>query len=746
MSELDDDKRIDASKVPSTLGSVDNFIGTVIDDRYKIKSRIARGGMATVYRAQDRRLDRVVAIKIMHPHLAESPDFIARFRREARAAASLTHPGVVAIHDQGIVNGSGYLVMELIEGPNLRTLIKREGCFTLGKSLNIILEILQALNAAHNAGIVHRDMKPENVLMTPYHQVKVADFGLARAVSETTAATTSSILGTVSYMAPEIITSGSADCKTDIYATGIMLYELITGHTPLSGSTPIQIAYKHVHEPMPSICSELNWVPVEVENIINMFTDRDMNSRPDASASINMIKELLRALPADVLNKKADVEPQLPLDDNDKETEYDSGATSALSYSSGTMALNMNESAYKPVGLKNRFKESLKHNKNLVDSNDSSDSLEHEKNIISDGNTENVDNEQSVKLLSDRSSDEHIENNDINNHDISTPVEGISVPEISNVVTEDACKNTEKETKTCNTKTLIKSKKLWISILSIIVIACFASWWFILGPGSYKNVPVVTNFTVERAVKILNNDDIIFDKKFVYSDTIPKDKVVGTDPKGKVYRNRRVKLLISKGVQQINIPNISNLTPEEARKVLLKANLKVNKDISQVWSDDVEKGKVASTDPAAGTVIPHTKFVTIQVSKGREPINVPNIVGKPLDQAQKTLADSGLKAEFSEDFSDGVPKGAVVSQSPGPNTTLYRNDIVRFVVSKGPRTIPVPDVFGKSVGEATNILQGAGFKVSINKVFGGVFGIVRSTTPGAGSQLQPGSTITVTVL
>lgn len=173
MPELDDEKRIDAGKTPSTLGSVDHFIGKVIDDRFKIKSRIARGGMATVYRAQDRRLDRLVAVKIMHPHLADSVDFVARFRREARAAAQLTHPGVVAIHDQGVINGSGYLVMELIEGPNLRTLLKKEGSFNLKRALTMTLEVLQALYFAHEAGLVHRDVKPENVLITPYGKVKV---------------------------------------------------------------------------------------------------------------------------------------------------------------------------------------------------------------------------------------------------------------------------------------------------------------------------------------------------------------------------------------------------------------------------------------------------------------------------------------------------------------------------------------------------------------------------------------------
>ncbi|MBF0940009.1 MAG: serine/threonine protein kinase, partial [Schaalia georgiae] len=194
------------------------MIGLLVDGRYQVTARLARGGMATVYVARDERLDRLVALKVMHPHLAESEDFVARFRREARAAARIHHPGVVTVYDQGVVSGQGFLVMELIEGTNLRALLSAQGAFTIEQTLRYVSDILQALHAAHRVGVVHRDIKPENILVPPEGPVQVADFGLARAASEASQSSTGNMLGTVAYIAPEIARGGGADARSDIYS------------------------------------------------------------------------------------------------------------------------------------------------------------------------------------------------------------------------------------------------------------------------------------------------------------------------------------------------------------------------------------------------------------------------------------------------------------------------------------------------------------------------------------------------
>ena len=206
-----------------THDQTDPLIGRLIDQRYRVTRRLARGGMATVYVAQDERLERPVALKVMHPHLAESDDFVERFHREARAAARIVHPGVVSVFDQGVVSGQGFLVMELIDGTNLRALLNAQGAFTIPQALRYTTDILEALRAAHRMGVIHRDIKPENILVPTDGPAKVADFGLARAVSEGSTSATGNMLGTVAYIAPEIALTTEANARSDLYSVGIML-------------------------------------------------------------------------------------------------------------------------------------------------------------------------------------------------------------------------------------------------------------------------------------------------------------------------------------------------------------------------------------------------------------------------------------------------------------------------------------------------------------------------------------------
>lgn len=246
----------------------DALVGRLVDGRYEVLERIARGGMATVYLASDRRLDREVAVKVMHPHLADGAsgaDFVSRFRREARAAARLTHPGLVAVYDQGVDGETSYLTMEYIDGTNLRHRIQDEGPFTVADALDVVEHVLDALAAAHRHDLVHRDIKPENILLATDGRIKVADFGLARAVTEVTSTTTGTILGTVAYLGPELIATGQCDTRTDVYAVGVMLYEMLTGTQPFTGSTPIQVAFQHVNGSVPEPSDTLPWLPAEID-------------------------------------------------------------------------------------------------------------------------------------------------------------------------------------------------------------------------------------------------------------------------------------------------------------------------------------------------------------------------------------------------------------------------------------------------------------------------------------------------
>ena len=293
-----------------TFDQTDPLIGLLVDERYRVTRRLARGGMATVYVAQDERLDRPVALKVMHPHLADSDAFVERFRREARSAARIVHPGVVSVFDQGVVTGQGFLVMELIDGTNLRQLLRAQGAFTIPQALRYTTDTLEALRAAHRVGVIHRDIKPENILVPSDGPAKVTDFGLARAASEVSMSSTGNMLGTVAYIAPEIATTAEADARSDIYSVGIMLYEMLTGAVPWAGESPLQIASHHVSDNVPSPSAAQPWIPREIDDLVAALTAREPANRPaDASDAIDLVARAAAAIPSNLANRRAEVAP-----------------------------------------------------------------------------------------------------------------------------------------------------------------------------------------------------------------------------------------------------------------------------------------------------------------------------------------------------------------------------------------------------------------------------------------------------
>ncbi|MBC7591477.1 MAG: Stk1 family PASTA domain-containing Ser/Thr kinase [Salinibacterium sp.] len=277
------------------------MIGRLLDGRYQIRSRIARGGMATVYLATDLRLERRVAIKVMHGHLADDSKFKERFIQEARSAARLAHPNVVNVFDQGQDSDMAYLVMEYLPGITLRDLLTEHRVLTTEQTLDILEAVLAGLAAAHKAGIVHRDLKPENVLLADDGRIKIGDFGLARAASANTA-TGAALLGTIAYLSPELVTRGVADTRSDIYAIGIMMFEMLTGEQPFKGEQPMQIAYQHANDSVPAPSRKNPKIPAELDDLVLWSTSREPDDRPrDARAMLDRLYEvhsdLMTALP-----------------------------------------------------------------------------------------------------------------------------------------------------------------------------------------------------------------------------------------------------------------------------------------------------------------------------------------------------------------------------------------------------------------------------------------------------------------
>ncbi len=283
--------------------TTDPLIGVLVDKRYLIETRVARGGMATVYQAMDSRLERPVAIKIMHPHLAEDAEFTKRFIQEARQAARLAHPNIVNVFDQGQEGAITFIVMEYLPGITLRDLLNDFGALTPAQTLDIVSAILHGLDAAHSAGIVHRDLKPENVLLADDGRIKIADFGLARASTHNTA-TSQALLGTIAYLSPELISRGEADVRSDMYALGIVMFEMLTGAQPYQGDQAITVAYQHAYDLVPAPSSKNPAVPEAFDQLVEWCTQRSPDDRPPhARALLEHITELARTIGPETLTR-----------------------------------------------------------------------------------------------------------------------------------------------------------------------------------------------------------------------------------------------------------------------------------------------------------------------------------------------------------------------------------------------------------------------------------------------------------
>lgn len=620
----------------------DPLVGMVIDGRYRVVSLLARGGMATVYTGYDNRLERPVAIKVMHPHLAESEDYVQRFRREARAAARIIHPSVVSVFDQGIVGGSGYLVMELVSGTNLRQQLNTEGAFTLGYALDVTEAILRALAQAHRNGVVHRDIKPENVLVPAEGPVKVVDFGLARAASDVSAASTGSVLGTVAYLAPELVSDTEPDGRCDLYALGIMLHEMLTGHTPFQDRSPIQVAWAHVHEDVPAPSRLEKWLPSEVDDYVCSLTARDPGSRPQsAQEALEQLVQLRAQLPQSLLERRAEIEKVSPSE----------AFTAPVSTHGQTVALPIATTSNQPVKTQAARPHRRRHRLPLI---------------------------------------------------------------LTTVV-----------------------------LVLAVASAAFGWWWTQYGPGAYLDVPNLAGKTETEAVQTLQALELGHTVNKDFSDSVAAGKVIETKPAAgmKVHKSGTVVMIVSKGVKMVEVPKLVASGKDAALKLLEDADLKAG-EVKESYSETVAKGQVISQGRDAGTSVKHGTAIDLVISKGREPLKVPNVVGKSGDEAKATLKDAGFAVQVTEEFSDTVAKGVVVSQNPEANETRYRNDPIALVISKGPEVVAVPDVVRMTEADAVAALEAAGLKVKITRIYV-IFGNVAMTVPAAGTEVKVGSTVEI---
>jgi serine/threonine-protein kinase len=688
---------------PPTPGAADPLLGRVLDGRYRIEAFLARGGMATIYRGADLRLDRTVAIKVMHPSFASDPGFVERFEREARAAARLNSPYAVAVHDQGTDGGVTYLVMEYVPGHTVRDVLRTHGALPPAQALAILDPVLEALAAAHRAGYIHRDVKPENVLISEDGRVKVTDFGLARAIEGgDTGRTHGLLLGTVAYLSPEQVEHDRTDARSDVYSAGILLYELVTGQVPYTAAAPMQVAYKHVHEDVPVASASRPDLPAGVDALIARATRRDPAGRfPDAAAFLGEVREQRQALPpvaawapapTDTLvvqRPAADVRGELdaPAWVNAQRTEVPQGAAAAgMAAGAAGAAIAAPERVAAAVPT-------------VAPGGHPSGPLPGEAGAT-----------------------------------------GWTIPPASTEATYRTSPDGG------GRRVRRGRRAIWLGVVALLSVGGLL--FLLFGPLQRVAVPDVLGRTPTEAAAILATSNLLLDAdQEAYSEEYAKGVIMATDPapEGQVRTGGTVAATVSLGPERYDVPKLAKLTVEQAEVALGAANLVVGA-VEEAFDDKVRKGRIISSSPEAGTSVKRDTPVDLRVSKGPEPVEVPKLAGTDAAEATKTLEDAGLQVDRSEEFSESVDEGLVIATKPKAGSTVFRGDTVQLVVSKGPPLVTVPRVVGMGEAQARAELEAAGFRVSVSKPLGtAIFG-VNSQNPRGGTEAPKGSTVTITVV
>ena len=717
----------------------DSLIGSVVDGRYAITALIGRGGMATVYRARDKRLERDVAIKFMHTHLGAHPDFTERFNREARAAARLSSPYVVAVHDRGVwaspEGTRAYLVMEYVPGPDLRAELSRLGSFTLGTSLTLGEQVLRALTSAHAAGIVHRDVKPENIMLTapvpdppetleshPDVYAKVTDFGLARAVTSNATAT-GQVMGTVAYLAPEVITDGDAGERADLYALGVLLYEFLTGTLPFAGKTPIATAYKQINDDMPRIADQADWLPPEVDAFVEKLTAKKPEDRPaNAKEALDDLISLCRKIDVETLSRYIPVAPKRAAHAERTRVDVVPGLGQATQVDLDPTAVIGAASSEESQPARAAAQSGLPARQaTLVDAQPV---LVPPQGAFSPDSSLQRSPEPPRQTKRSRRLFRRGRN-------AAAPMQGsgLAAPQESGVAPAKS------------------RKRIVVATALLLIVALIATaWYFMAGPGQRVNVPKVAGKSYKEAVAALSSKGLSATKKESYSDSVPSGRVLSTDPGAgtSIHPSTRVAVTVSAGVEKVEVPDLSGKTEAQAKEALRKARLSY--EVTTQYSESVKKGRVVTQSSKAGAWVEHDSAVKITISGGREPIKVPNVVGMWKNDAVSKLEDAGFTVSIEEEASDSVAKDAVISQDPEDGESSHRHDNVTIKVSTGNDLVDVPNVLGKSTDDAESELKSAGFSVKKRRFFGAFYDTVNLQSPRSGKKAPRGSTVTIGAL
>ena len=641
-----------------------DLTGELIDGRYQLIRHMASGGMATIYEGLDTRLDRKVAVKIMHPHLAQDEQFVERFIREAKASAALSHPNIVSVQDQGWnQNGTPavFLVMELVEGHTLREYLNEQGALSVASGIQFLLPVLSALSAAHKLGIVHRDIKPDNILISKEGRIKIADFGLAKGplLGTTMTAESSIVLGSVSYLSPEQVQRGIADARSDVYSAAITAFEIFTGEKPYAGEEPIQIAYMHVNERVPLMSTKRSGIPPELDQLIYRASNSDPDARPrDGSEFHQSLTLIAQAL--DPNQKQLSLELDIPI------------------------------APMRPASKKSNRREKAR--------------IEKEKTVAiskreNTGENSKVEGKENTAQIRKR---KKISKRVRRNRYIAVglaialgifgwyalvgPGSKVVVPSIVGATQEEALSALSPLG-----LTLVISEKRFdeeISDGQIIEsdpaggdkVDAGGQVTAVISKGAERYlIPSLVGLTPEAAVNLLAKSPIkVGDLTEVFNDQTPKGFVISSSPAAgkKVKRDAVVDLLISKGIETIDVTSYVGKSADQALNELTEGGFDV--ETVDQFSESVLAGTVISQVPSGGAPLAKGTKIILTVSKGSEYVFIPNVFSLTEAKARAALTDLELKVVVKK---IGVKKvKAVTNISPKVGTKVKRGSAVTITV------------------------------------------------------------------
>jgi eukaryotic-like serine/threonine-protein kinase len=645
------------------------LIGQMLDGRYRIDAPIARGGMSMVFRGVDTRLDRPVAIKVMDQNFAGDPQFLTRFEFEARAVAKLKHPSLVAVYDQGIDGDHPFLIMELVEGGTLRELLRERGPMPPHAVAAVAEPVLAAIGVAHHAGLVHRDIKPENVLISDAGEVKIADFGLVRAVAASNMTSASVILGTAAYLSPEQVTNGTTDARSDVYSFGVLIFELLTGRVPFTGDTSLSIAYQRVEKDVPSPSEFIEGVPPEFDDLIARATAREPAHRfADAAEMAAELRRIVRELGL----------PSYRVPAPKESAEHVSARYQAVP----------------PPPPPART-------------------------------------EMTTRLAAEQSASPHTR--------VLTDTRMQAQPSGYARPAEPEPYYPEYGDDRGRSRRLVL---IWAAIVVTLALLLGIGGWY-LAVERYSAVPAIAGMDTTTATAELRKDGFSTTVRNKASDTVPTGGVVGTDPSAgtRVLKGSMVAVLVSTG--QPRVPQFRSGQDVSTVDQAIRDQGLIPVDSGEIAST-APQGSVAQLSPAPGTLVPGGTTVKVFRSKGSVQVTMPDLSGQSTDDAKAALQRAGITVQDTRTHFDPHYKAdQVVGTDPPAGASVLSGSSVTLYVSNA---VQVPDEIGKSAATARAELEGQGFKVVVNRVFSTDRGTVRVQSPTGGANVEPGSTITLTIL